>query len=367
MDLTFLQPLYEASTPVASLYINTSRDSEDADHAIRVRWDKARDELRERGIDEATLEAMDTVVGASEGVPGPNGQAVYAAGGKVLLDSTVSEPPQDHVVRVGTLPDPLPVLAAEGRHVPHAVAVVDSIGADLTAEYADGRTVVRRIEGEDHPIHMPRGGGYHHNQMQRAAGEQIGHNLDEVAETFGELVDRSGAEVVAVAGEASVRGDLVQRLPERVRERVIELESGSRAPGSEGAPLVEELDGHLDRQAGEHVRDAVEAFQRGSSDGSAAEGLDSVVHALQRGQVDTLLWSEGFPGAERRLWIGPAGEQISLNAQELRDMGVSDPVEEGAGPALVRSVSTTGAEFVRVPEQRLAPQDGIAAVLRFAT
>lgn len=367
MDLTFLQPLYETSTPVASLYINTSRDTEDADHAIRVRWGKARDELRERGLDETTLEAMDRVVGATEGVPGPHGQAVYAAGGKVLLDSTVSEPPQDYFVRVGTLPDPLPALAAEGHHVPHAIAVVDSIGADLTAEYADGRTVTRRVEGKDHPIHMPRGGGYHHNQMQRATDEQVGHNLDDVAETFAELVDRSKAEVVAVAGEASVRGDLVQRLPERVRERAVELESGSRAPGSETSPVQEELGEHLDRQTDEHVRDAVEAFERGGSDGSAAEGLDSVVHALQRGQVDTLLWSEGFPGAERKLWIGPSGEQISLNAQELRDMGVSDPVEEEAGPALVRSVAATGADFLRVPGQRLAPEDGIAAVLRFAT
>lgn len=366
MDLTFLQPLYETATPVASLYINTSRDAEDADHAIRVRWDKARDELRERGIDETTLEAMDTVVGATEGVPGPHGQVVYAAGGRVLLDSTVSEPPQDYVVRFGTLPDPLPTLAADGRHVPHAIAVVDSIGADLTAEYADGRTVVRRIEGEDYPIHMPRGGGYHHNQIQRAAGEQIGHNLDGVAEAFAELADRSKAEVVAVAGEPSVRGDLVQRLPERVRERAVELESGSRAAGSETSPLEEELGEHLDRQADEHARDAVEAFRRGSSDGSSAEGLDSVVHALQRGQVDTLLWSEGFPGAERKVWIGPSGEQIALNAQELRDMGV-DPIEEEAGPALVRSVATTGAEFVGVPGQRFAPEDGIAAVLRFAT
>ena len=367
MDLTFLQPLYETSTPVASLYINTSRDAEDADHAIRVRWDKARDELRERGLDETTLEAMDTVVGATEGVPGPHGQVVYAAGGKVLLDSTVSEPPQDYVVRFGTLPDPLPGLAAEGRHVPYAIAIVDSIGADLTAEYADGRTVTRRIEGEDYPIHMPRGGGYHHNQMQRAAGEQVGHNLDDVAEIFAELADRSKAEVVAVAGEISVRGDLVQRLPERVRERAVELESGSRASGSETSPVEEELDEHLDRRADEHVRDAVEAFERGDPDGASAEGLDSVVHALQRGQVETLLWSEGFPGSDRKLWIGPSGEQIALNAQELRDMGVSDPIEEEAGPALVRSVSLTGAGFLRVPGQRLAPEDGIAAVLRFAT
>ncbi|WP_017607208.1 baeRF2 domain-containing protein [Nocardiopsis xinjiangensis] len=367
MDLTFLQPLYETSTPVGSLYINTSRDAEDTDHAVRVRWDKARDELRERGLDEATLEAMDRVVGVTEGVPGPHGQVVYAAGGKVLLDSTVSEPPQDHFVRVGTLPDPLPALAAEGSHVPHVLAVLDSIGADLIAEYADGRTVTRRIEGEDKPTHKVREGGYHHKQMQRAVDEQVGHNLDGVAEAFAELADRSKAEVVAVAGETSVRGDLVQRLPERVRERAVELESGSRASGSEASPLEEELEEHLDRQADEHVRDAVEAFDRGGPDGASAEGLDSVVHALQRGQVETLLWSEGFPGSERKLWIGPSGEQIALNAQELRDMGVSDPVEEEAGPALVRSVSLTGAGFLRVPGQRLAPEDGIAAVLRFAT
>ncbi|MBE3002403.1 hypothetical protein IDM40_27450 [Nocardiopsis sp. HNM0947] len=367
MDLTFLQPLYETTTPVASLYINTSRDAEDADHAIRVRWDQARNELQEQGVDEPTLEAMDEVVGATEGVPGPHGQVVYAAGGKVVLHSTVSEPPQDHVATAGTLPDPLPALAAEGRHVPHVLAVVDSIGADLTAEYADGRTVTRRVEGDDHPVHKPRGGAYHHNQMQRAADEQVGHNLDQVVETLSTLVDRSNAEVVAVAGEVAVRGDLVEKLPERARDLAVELEAGSRAAGSEESPLEEELDQYLERQADEDVRSAVESFESGTSDGTAAEGLDSVVHALQRGQVGTLLWSDELPGADRKLWIGPSGEQISLNAQELRDMGVSDPIEVGAGPALVRAVATTGAELVLVPGKKFDPDEGIAAALRFAS
>ena len=152
MDLTFLQPLYEASAPVASLYINTSLDVAEAEHKVKVRWAQAREKLRERWADEPTLRAMDEVVGATEGVPGPHGQVVYAAGGQVLLDSTVSQPPQDHVVRVGTLPDPLPALTAEGRHIPYVLAVVDSIGGDLIGEaiaqaisMAESNACMRRI------------------------------------------------------------------------------------------------------------------------------------------------------------------------------------------------------------------------------
>lgn len=366
MDLSFLQPLYETRTPVASLYINTSRDTETAESKIWIRWEQARRELAEQGMDEETLAAMDEVVGATEGVSGQHGQVVYAAGGEVLFDSTVAEPPQDHATRVGPLPDPLPYMAAEGRHIPHVLAVVDSIGADLFAVYADGRTVTRRVEGADRPVHKVREGGYHHHQMQRAVEEQVKHNIDQVVDEVTRLTDRSRAEVVALAGEVQVRSELLERLPDRVRDRAVGLEAGSRAVGAESSPLDEELSALLDREAAEHIKQAVSAYERERAGGAATDGFAEIVNALQRGQVDTLLWTDTLRGADRELWIGPSGEQVSLSEQTLHDMGVDGSSQEKAGPALARAVAATGAELVLVPEGEAQFKEGIAAVLRYA-
>lgn len=227
MDLTFLQPLYDVPGPVASLYFNASRDAEDADHAIQVRWSKARDELLAQGTDEATVDAIGEVVGRTEGIPGPHGQVVFAAEGEILMDHTVSEPPQDQWNRVGPLADPLPYLLAEGRHLPYVLVVADSIGADLTAEFTDGRTVSLRVEGSDNPVHKVREGGYHHNQMQRAVDEQVGHNADRISAAAAELAARSRADLIAVAGEVQVRGMVQERLPDRFEGMVVDVESGS--------------------------------------------------------------------------------------------------------------------------------------------
>lgn len=367
MDLTFLQPLYDRPAPMASLFIDTSRDAEDAEHKIRLRWEQARAALLDQGAPEETVAAMDGVVGRTEGVPGPHGQVVYAAGDEVVYDSTVARPPRDFEVSVGALPDPLPYIAADHRRVPHVLAIVDSIGADLTAEYADGRVVAHRVEGADKPVHKVREGGYHHLQMQRAVEEQVGQNMILVAEAITELAGASGAETIALAGEVQVRGVVTERLPVHLRERVEELESGSRAHGDENSPIAEELAARLEAKGAEHVREAVDALGRGRADGTAIEGIDSVVRALQRGQVETLLWNDDLPNTDRALYIGDSGEQVSVNTRELRDMGVTDPRTEPAGAAIPRAAATTGAGLELVPADEVRFDDGIAAVLRYTT
>lgn len=367
MDLTFLQPLYDRPAPMASLFIDTSRDTEDAEHAIRLRWEQARAALLDEGAPEETVAAMGGVVGRTEGVPGPHGQVVYATGDEVVYDSTVARPPRDFEVSVGDLPDPLSYIAADNRRVPYVLAVIDSIGADITAEYADGRTVFRRVDGKDKPVHKVREGGFHHHQMQRAVDEQIGRNVSLVAEAITELAGAGNAEIIALAGEVQVRGTVADHLPGHLRERVEDLEAGSRAPGDENSPLEEELAAKLDAKAAEHVRKAVDALGRGRADGTAVEGLDSVVRALQRGQVEMLLWNDDLPHADRELHIGASGEQVSVNARELRRMGVTEPRTEPAKAAIPRAVATTGAGLELVPADEVRLDGGIAAVLRYAT
>ncbi|WP_046470858.1 baeRF2 domain-containing protein [Allosalinactinospora lopnorensis] len=367
MDLTFLEPVYGHPGPVASVHINVSRDAEDADHAVRLRWGKAREDLAAQGADEETLHALDEVVGRTDDASGPLGQIVFAAGGEVLLDLLVSEPPQDHQARFGPLADPMLYLSRRGRHVPYVLAVVDSIGADLSAEYASGRRRTERVEGDEEPTHKPRGGAYHHKQMQRAVDEQVGQNVKRVVDAVRGLAEQSGAEVIAVAGEVQVRGEVIDQLPDGLRGMAVGLEAGSRAAGSEESPLDAELRQRLDERAGEQVRAVANAFEeeRGNRE-RAAEGLAPVVYALQRAQVRTLLWSPDLVGGDTELWTGPSGEQIALTEKELRDIGVQEPVRASADTALVRAAVATSTDLVFVAQRDVRLDEGIGAVLRFS-
>lgn len=367
MDLSFLASLNDTTGPVASLAINTSRDAEDTDHEVHVRWQKAREDLRAQGADEPTLSAMDGVVGRTGSVAGPHGQVIFAAGGEILLDTVVSDPPQDHLARVGQLADPLLYIRSQRTQIPYVLAVVDSLGGDVRTVYGDGRTAHHRVEGDDWPVHKVREGGYHHKQMQRNVDHQVAENAGRVAGAAAEEAKRNGAEVVAIAGDVQVRGELRDRLPDWLEPRALDLESGSRAAGSEASPLEEELRGHLEERNRARVVEVQESFEQGRANRDrAVEGYAAVVRALQRGQVDTLLWSAGPAESDRRVWIGPSGEQIALDKQELREMGVDEPVEEPAGSAVLRAAAATSAHLVLVPQREITAEEGIGATLRFS-
>src|SRR3954469_21099834 len=72
-----LARIYTVDGPFATAYLDISRDTEDAAKAIELRWRDGRRELAAHGVDEATLAAMDQVVGEG-GDPGPAGQGAAA-------------------------------------------------------------------------------------------------------------------------------------------------------------------------------------------------------------------------------------------------------------------------------------------------
>ncbi len=368
MDLRFLTAIRGTQGPVSSVITNVSRDAEDTDHAVRVRWNKAREDLRSQGADDETLNALDRAVGDKEGMPGPQGHIAFAADGEILSQAIVTEFPQDYRARVGPLPDPLLYLYSESPRIPYVLAVVDTLGADLWTVYGDGRATTQRVEGDDYPIHKVREGGYHHKQMQRAVDNRVADNAGRVAGAVAQALRDTGAEVAAISGEVQVRGEVRARLPEWAEPKAVDLESGARSAGSATSPVNDELHGVLSEVAQRERGEAVAAFEQGRASGDrVAEGLTDVVHALQRGQVHTLLWSTANPGSETWLWFGPSAEQLALTREEVRDMGVTDPVAESAGPVLLRAAAAGSVELLLMPQNRDTPQltDGLGALLRF--
>ncbi|TQN33232.1 hypothetical protein FHX37_3237 [Haloactinospora alba] len=350
MDLSFLRTVYTPAAPVASLYMDVSRDREGAEQDIQARWDKAREDLASQGADAETLGAMDQVVGRGDGTAEPCGQLTFAADGRVLFDRLVADPSQDYTALWGPLPDPAPYLKRRGQHVPYVLVIVHSGGAALRAVDASGQRHTERVGP---------GPGSNGAQPEADAGQ--------IVAAIDRLAVGGGAETIVLAGEPEGRERVRNRLSEGLRLLAGDVETETGPSGPEGLPLDDELQRRLDERAEEEQRTVANAFEEGRGNPDrVTEGFAPVVYALRQGRVETLVWSSGLAGGNAELWIGPYGEHLGLTEAELHDMGVAEPVRANAEAALIRAAALTSAKLAFLPQHDVEPDEGLGAVLRNA-
>lgn len=364
MDLSFLRDLATDPGPFATAYLDASHDTEDAAHALALRWAGARHELAGQGADDATLAALDTAVAGAHPPVGRAGRVLVAAHGDVLLDRTLPEPPASPIVTWGPVPDLLPMLREQPEPLTTVVVRVDKIGGEiyLAGSAGDPRQVAD-VQGRDHPIHKVRGGGWSHLRMQERVEEVWRRNVAEVADRVNRLVAASGARLLVLAGEAQSRWRLFEQLAPRSARIAVHVEhTGGPETG------LDDLAAAVD----EAVRDAVAAeramlrdrFEQAASrtDGLAVDGLSGVLAALRAEQVDTLLL-DGAAARERSVWIGRAPSQVATDAEELRALGAEPTARVPADAGLLRAAAGTGAAFAPLDGEGVT--DGVAALLRY--
>ncbi|MET8942777.1 hypothetical protein ABZX30_04090 [Streptomyces sp. NPDC004542] len=361
MRLSFLEPLYKQSGPFASVYVDTSRDTAvgDPDAAVRLRWRHLRDALMSEGADQESITAVAGTVGTDSDVPGPHGQAVFTAHGRLALLDELPAPPARDTAHFGTLPDTMPLIVQHAPEIPYLAVHVQYGGRHST----DAPGIVR-IDAEAGVWPLTRVTPGHRLRQEipvtdwlNAAGV-IGHELEGHAR-------RIDVEAVVVAGDVWARGILVRRLPASLREDVITVEGA--CPSEPGRALMEQrLESVFGERMAAHDRALLDAFlaQR-ARDGASAEGLAAAVSALQRGRAKALFLND-HPESPLRLWVGPEPGQLALTEEELRTYGVRDVHGERADAALTRALVGTKAELVVVPERRVRLREGVGVLLRYA-
>jgi peptide subunit release factor 1 (eRF1) len=356
--------VFEASGPFVSLYLATERDVEQAAERVALRWKNVRGGLLRDGVPEATVAAIDPLVG--DGRTAGSTLAVIAAVDGVRYSTSLPEPPpRDAIVRHGALPDLLPLLAAAQAAVPHVAVLTDRTGADIAARVADGSERGERVEGRDSPyIHKPQAGGWSQPRYHHRAEALWESNAGEVAEALTRLVDRVRPRFVAAAGDVRALQLLREQAPKRVRE-LIQVVGGEYASldavfAAAEKLVAEAVDADADALL---ARFAEERAQRDQ----AADGAEATLAALSRSQVGTLLVAGLFLDDERTAWFGPAPTDVGVDPAALAALGVDDRQEGRLVDVAVRAALGTGAT-VRVvdPDRQAAPRDGLGALLRFA-
>ncbi|NUS91676.1 MAG: peptide chain release factor 2 [Nocardia sp.] len=349
--------------PFASLYIDAEHDTEDAEQQRALRWRALAERLAAAGASERMITVLGASVMGDPPEPGRTGRVLIADAESVLVDRRLPSPPQPEIVRVSPLPYLLPLLEQGAGEVPHAVAVVDSVGSDMYGVDEHGTVVGESVEGTGHPVHKVRhGGGWSHGSMQRRAEEVIRRNADEVAAELTRLARSIRAEVIVLAGEVGARS-AVHRALGSTGARVVEVESGSRAAGSGERELDDAVRELLTERAEEHRAAAVARFDKayGRDEGLAVTGLSATVSALLASNAENLLINSAALGDRTvRLDPEPVRDPDALGAPSAVTDTTCRADEALPVAALVRggTVTPVGAET--------APSDGVGALLRYA-
>lgn len=381
MELGFLKPLFTRPGPWASVYIDTTRATEDAQKIQQLRERSVAAQLIEAGADGYTTRAVMHTL-AQEPVSGaPPGRALFAAGAEVVLDVPLAVSPPTAEATWSVLPHIAPLAWLRGDEPSCLVAYIDRTGADLELRDALRRETVGQAHGKEwqgrghRSVPADRYEWHYRNKVENTWNETAGIITAELARRWPE----SGAELLVLTGDPRERRAVYNRLPEPVQAVTVEVENGSRSPGASQRLLDQQIAQAREKFARNRLENALERFRIGrgkpgahrestvdTGPGEAAEGMPAVVDAVRNHQVATLLLTPDASDGRREVWIGPGVDEVAVQRGQAQAMGVAKPERARADDALLRSAAATGGEVLLVPAGMPGPAGGLGAVLRWS-
>lgn len=370
MELGLLRPLYAAPAPgeVVTVHVDTSREDRAADKRLEITWRDLRRMLEEQGADEPSLLALDTEVGASPHIFGPQGESLFAAGGQVLGAFSLSRPPARNQGVVGPVVDPLETVLDLDHQLGHVVVALDRAGGDIAAFPAGAFDPETHRTYDGTTLHLTRvgAGGVSMASYHRRTANAWSSNAAGVAREVVEAAEQVKAAVVFVGGDPKAVPLLREHLAAAgLNAEVVEVPGGRGGRDAEAA-LREAVDEALVEASQESHRKMMAAYADALGEGRAVHGIPAVSAAFAEGAVDTLLLSADR-GADPLKWAGTADPRLIASAPEGLGAAAEDAFEAKAGPLLLRAATMTDAKFSELlPDTGTPADDGCAAILRFS-
>jgi hypothetical protein len=368
VQLSDLTPVLAAQGPFVTVHVGAESAVEQAADRYELAWRNVDKRLAELDLPEQLREA----VSAARGDHADGSARLVLASvpeGRVVLSEPVATRPAVDVVEVRPLAHVIPLISDVTARVPHVVVTADRTGADVTAAF-DVDKVAREVtvKGTTLHLHKVQGGGWSHRRYQHRAENQWAKNGEEIAATAVALAEQIDAQLIVSTGDER-ETDLVHKaLPGPWQDKHVIV------PGGRGEGGEDFLDQRVRDTVALHVAhetlDLLGRFaqERGQTR-RACDGLEDVVHALRKAQVESLLVTTELTGASEQpptAWFSGEPSVIGLTREEVTGLGADDAQEGPAVDVLIRAAVATGAEVHLVPhEPATAPNGGVGAVLRY--
>ena len=357
-----LVELVQGNGPFASIYLTTEAEIDNAAPRAEQRWKTLRSQLADAGIVEEVLAQVDPLVPDAhrEG----NCLAVIADLTGIRHAEHLAAPPPQDWFTMAAVPSIAPIIEDRQAAVPYVVVLADRTGADITLVRRGREDVEREVQGDEYPISKTSAGGWSMRRFQQRAENTWEQNAEDVAKEVTMLAERADVALVLLGGDVRAVQLLQEALPPSIVE-ITEVIDGARAEDGSRDFVQAEVDALVRTMAGRATAELLEKFreERGQDD-RAADGPVRTMEALTAAQVDVLL-VHPQPDDDRRAWCGPDPIPVSGSTEDLRGLGVAEPVDAPLVDVLVRAALGTGAS-VRVIPGSDGPREGVGAILRWA-
>jgi hypothetical protein len=346
---------------------DVTHTTENADTELDLRVRAIGERLTEQGAPEAVVEAVRSrlLEGNQGGTAGTlKGRAlVVASDGSVVLDQALVDAPTREVAEWSPQPHLLPVLRQLPGRVPHIVVLTDRVGADITYMGPTGEVEEEEtVDGDGFQIRKVQVGGWAHHRFQHNAENKWVHNSDGVAAQITSMARRLGPRFVLVAGDIRARQILTDRASDVWSDLIVTMDEGGRAAGADREPVDRRMTELVAEHEARECAEILEKVQAAGAHGLAVTGLDRVVEALRKGQVETLVLADD-PEHATTLLVGNSPLELGVNQHDMDALGTHGTVVP-ADRALLAAAVASSAAVVVVPLSA-TPEHPVAAVLRY--
>jgi hypothetical protein len=367
MDVSFLGAVYAAPAPYATVCADVTHTTENADTELELRVRGIAERLTGQGAPDGVVEAVRArlLEGNDGGEAGTlKGRAlVVASDGSVVLDQALADAPLREVADWSPHPDLLPVLRQLPGRVPHIVAVVDRVGADITYLGVPGEVEEQKtVEGDDFQIRKVQVGGWAHHRYQHNVENKWVHNADDVASEIASMVRRLSPRFVLVAGDVRARQILTDRASDVWKDLVVSIDEGGRAAGADREPVDRRAAELVAEHEAREIAQTVEQVEGAAAHGLSVTGKEQVVEALRKGQVETLVLAD--EQEDGTLLVGRSPIELGMNQHDMDALGVHGEAVP-ADRALLAAAVAGSAAVVVLPRAAMPDGATVAAVLRY--
>ncbi|MCW2700264.1 MAG: hypothetical protein JWQ45_1799 [Blastococcus sp.] len=368
MDVSFLEPVFAASGPYATVCADVTHTTENADTELDLRVRALSDRLTEQGAPEAVVESVRArlLEGNEGGEAGTlRGRAlVVASDGSVVLDHALVGAPTREVAEWSPQPALLAVLRQLPGRVPHIVVLTDRTGADITYIGAPGTVEEERtVEGETFQIRKFQGGGWAHHRYQHNAENKWVHNAEEVATQISSMARRLAPRFVLVAGDVRARQILTDRASDLWSDLIVSMDEGGRAAGADREPVDRREAELVAEHEARECAEVIEQIASASAHGLSLTGTALVVDALRKNQVETLVLADR-PDDEKLL-VGGSPLELGVSQDDMQALGSQEVHSVPGERALIAAAVATRAGVVVVPRAAMPGDIPVAAILRY--
>jgi Bacterial archaeo-eukaryotic release factor family 2 len=367
MDVSFLQPVFSAAGPFATVCADVTHTTESADTELDLRVRAVAGRLSAQGAPETVVEAVRSrlLEGNEGGDAGRlKGRAlVVASDGAVVLDQSLRDVPVREVAEWSPQADLLPVLRQLPGRIPHIVVLADRTGADITFMGGPGQVEEETVEGDSFQIHKFPGGGWAQHRYEHNVENNWVANADGVAARITSMARRLAPKFVLVAGDVRARSILTDRASGEWADLVVSMDEGGRAAGADREPVERRMDELIAEHEAREDAAAVEQIRAAAAHGLSATGNRPVVEALRKGQVETLVLADD-PG-EDTLLVGDGPTVLGVDQHDMDALG-SHGQAVPADRALLAAAVAGSAGVVVVPRSAMPEEAPVAAVLRYS-